>query len=119
MQQLEYICDRLSIMVDGQLQCVGTIEHLRDKFGQGMVMKIQLAASEKDRNIEVQPVMTALFPDSRLIYCHQGLLSFEMTQKRPWSEVFSSVDLLLQGFQCEYVLVSEATLEEVYMAFAK
>ncbi|KAL3215433.1 hypothetical protein MRX96_034145 [Rhipicephalus microplus] len=103
----------------GQLQCVGTIEHLRDKFGQGMVMKIQLAASEIDRNIEVQPVMTALFPDSRLIYYHQGLLSFEMTEKRPWSEVFSNVELLMQGFQCEYLLVSEATLEEVYMAFAK
>ncbi|XP_075743957.1 phospholipid-transporting ATPase ABCA3-like [Rhipicephalus microplus] len=71
MQQLEFTCDRLAIMVDGQLQCVGTIEHLRDKFGQGMVMKIQLAASEIDRNIEVQPVMTALFPDSRLIYYHQ------------------------------------------------
>ncbi|XP_037513399.2 phospholipid-transporting ATPase ABCA3-like [Rhipicephalus sanguineus] len=119
MQQLEFTCDRLAIMVDGQLQCVGTIEHLRDKFGQGMVMKIQLAASEIDRNIEVQPVMTALFPDSRMICYHQGLLSFEMTEKRPWSEVFSSVDLLMQGFQCEYVLVSEATLEEVYMAFAK
>lgn len=119
MQQLEYTCDRLAIMVDGQLQCIGTIEHLRGKFGQGMVMKIQLAASEKDRHIEVQPVMTALFPDSRMIFSHQGLLSFEICEKRPWSEVFSSVDLLMQGFRCEYVLVSEATLEEVYMAFAK
>ncbi|XP_065291704.2 phospholipid-transporting ATPase ABCA3-like [Dermacentor albipictus] len=68
MQQLECTCDRLVIMVDGQLQCIGTIEHLRDKFGKGMVIKIQLAPSEKDRNIEVQPVMTALFPDSRMLY---------------------------------------------------
>ncbi|XP_077563135.1 phospholipid-transporting ATPase ABCA3-like isoform X2 [Haemaphysalis longicornis] len=119
MRQLELMCKRLAIIVDGHLQCIGTIDHLREKFGQGMTVKIQLSGPEKERVLEVQPVMTALFPDSRLIYYHRGLLSFEMYEKRPWSEVFSSISLLLQGFRCDYVLVSETMLEDIYLAFSK
>ncbi|KAH9368583.1 hypothetical protein HPB48_009819 [Haemaphysalis longicornis] len=71
MRQLELMCKRLAIIVDGHLQCIGTIDHLREKFGQGMTVKIQLSGPEKERVLEVQPVMTALFPDSRLIYYHR------------------------------------------------
>ncbi|XP_077509926.1 phospholipid-transporting ATPase ABCA3-like isoform X2 [Amblyomma americanum] len=80
MQQLELMCDRLAILVDGQVQCMGTIEHLREKFGEGMMMKIQLDETEKQRGLEVQSVMRALFPECRVIYYHQSTLSTGICQ---------------------------------------
>ncbi|XP_037555588.2 phospholipid-transporting ATPase ABCA3 [Dermacentor silvarum] len=35
MDECEFSCDRLTIMVSGQMMCLGTLQHLREKFGQG------------------------------------------------------------------------------------
>jgi ABC-type multidrug transport system ATPase subunit len=35
MQEAENLCDRIAIMVNGQLYCIGTPQELREKFGEG------------------------------------------------------------------------------------
>jgi len=35
MEECEALCARIGIMVDGRLRCLGTPQHIKNKFGQG------------------------------------------------------------------------------------
>jgi ATP-binding cassette subfamily A (ABC1) protein 3 len=42
MDEIEVLCSRLGIMVNGQLQCLGSVEYLRSKFAQGYTLVLRL-----------------------------------------------------------------------------
>lgn len=35
MEEAQALCTRIGIMVNGQLQCLGSSQHLKNKFGSG------------------------------------------------------------------------------------
>lgn len=41
MEEVEYLCDHLGIMDNGQLIEMGTVEELRQRHGEGLVMRQQ------------------------------------------------------------------------------
>lgn len=45
MEECEVLCSRLTIMVNGQLKCIGTTQHLRARFGQGFSLVVQMNRS--------------------------------------------------------------------------
>lgn len=40
MDECEYLCNRLAIMVDGTIRCIGPIQNLKNTFGLGFVIHI-------------------------------------------------------------------------------
>ena len=42
MAECEALCSRLGIMVNGSLQCLGTPQQLKTRYGQGYRLKIRL-----------------------------------------------------------------------------
>lgn len=42
MEEADTLCDRISILADGNLQCVGTSGHLKNKFGEGFKLSLRL-----------------------------------------------------------------------------
>lgn len=42
MQECEILCDRLTILVKGDMKCIGTKEHLKKKFAEGYSLKVRL-----------------------------------------------------------------------------
>jgi len=46
MEEAEALCGRLAIMVNGQFECMGNVQHLKSKYGKGYTMIV------KTRNIE-------------------------------------------------------------------
>lgn len=42
MDECEALCDRLGIMVDGQMKCLGNIQYLKKKYGQGFTVMVKL-----------------------------------------------------------------------------
>ena len=42
MEECEALCTRLGIMVGGYMRCLGSITHLRDRFGQGFQLEAKL-----------------------------------------------------------------------------
>ncbi|KAK2111962.1 ATP-binding cassette sub- A member 5 [Saguinus oedipus] len=65
MEEAEAVCDRVAIMVSGQLRCIGTVQHLKSKYGKGYFLEIKL----KDwvENLEVdrlQREIKYIFPNA-------------------------------------------------------
>ncbi|QDZ20369.1 P-loop-containing nucleoside triphosphate hydrolase [Chloropicon primus] len=49
MDEAELLCTRLGIMVNGRLQCVGTSDHLKEKFGRGYILLLNFSQDNKGR----------------------------------------------------------------------
>uniref|UniRef100_A0A8C3KFM0 ABC transporter domain-containing protein n=1 Tax=Calidris pygmaea TaxID=425635 RepID=A0A8C3KFM0_9CHAR len=46
MEEAEAVCDRVAIMVSGQLRCIGSIQYLKNKFGKGYLLEIKVKDPE-------------------------------------------------------------------------
>lgn len=42
MEECEVLCTRLTILVNGQLRCIGTTQHLKARFADGFLLMLQL-----------------------------------------------------------------------------
>ena len=41
MEEAEALCTRMAIMVNGEFRCLGTVQHLKDKYGSGLEIEIK------------------------------------------------------------------------------
>ncbi|KAF4528687.1 hypothetical protein B566_EDAN015499 [Ephemera danica] len=133
MDECEALCDRLGIMVSGQLRCLGPTAHLKQKFGQGFTVMVKVrtaswtatpehlkATSQALQKLEEQ-IKDRLHPCT-LRDQHQGLLHYHVTDpKKRWSELFAAMEeLKLQHAEIlEDYTISETTLEQVFLSFAR
>ena len=44
MEECEALCTRLVIMVNGQFKCIGSIQHLKSRFGQGYTIMMKVSS---------------------------------------------------------------------------
>ena len=52
MEECEALCSRLAIMVNGQFQCIGGVQHLKNKFALGYSLQIKLNQLESGLGFE-------------------------------------------------------------------
>lgn len=71
MDECELACDRIGIMVDGQFQCLGSLQRLKDRFGKGYALSIKLLEGKPFNLAVVQAAVALAFPGSVLRGHHQ------------------------------------------------
>ncbi|XP_075530457.1 phospholipid-transporting ATPase ABCA3-like [Dermacentor variabilis] len=119
MDECEFSCDRLTIMVGGQMVCLGTLQHLREKFGQGYRLQFLLKHTAAADAPRLDEAVRQLFAGIELDESHQNLLGYHLSERIPWSVLFTKVAQLQKNFQLEHTLVGEKTLEDIFLIFAK
>jgi len=123
MEECETLCSRIAIMVNGQFKCLGPTQHLRSKFGQGFTVVVKLRRDLAEDQAYVfhraavhhgaHAVSAASgFPSRPVALSHHGhvcslvtLISCDGTGKS---------ELNLEDY-----LVSDTTLEQIFLAFAR
>uniref|UniRef100_A0A8C4PSS6 ABC transporter domain-containing protein n=1 Tax=Equus asinus asinus TaxID=83772 RepID=A0A8C4PSS6_EQUAS len=60
--EAEAICDRVAIMVSGRLRCVGSIQHLKSKFGKDYILELKVKESSQVTLVHVE--ILKLFPQA-------------------------------------------------------
>ncbi|XP_065294931.1 phospholipid-transporting ATPase ABCA3-like isoform X2 [Dermacentor albipictus] len=119
MEECELSCDRLTIMVNGQMMCLGTLQHLREKFGQGYRVEFFLEPTVAVDGVKLMQAVHELFPGIQLKDVQKNLLSYHLMERIPWSELFTKVAHLQKTFPLEHALVGENTLQDIFLNFAK
>uniref|UniRef100_A0A4W5N7S5 ABC transporter domain-containing protein n=1 Tax=Hucho hucho TaxID=62062 RepID=A0A4W5N7S5_9TELE len=123
MEEAEAVCDRVAIMVSGQLRCIGSIQHLKGKYGRGYSLEVKL----REELTGLQQV-ALLHKEIRRIFPHaarQESFATLMVYKIPMEDVkslaksFSQLESAKQAFNFEEYNFSQSTLEQVFMEFAK
>ena len=123
MEECEALCTRLAIMVNGQFKCLGSTQHLKNKFGEGFTLIVKVGHTGDGDVPNTKPVMTFIertFPGSVLKDVHQGLLHYHVTNANvPWASLFGSMERAKVTYNIEDYSISQTTLEQVFINFAR
>ncbi|XP_053776569.1 retinal-specific phospholipid-transporting ATPase ABCA4 isoform X2 [Desmodus rotundus] len=121
MEECEALCTRLAIMVKGTFQCLGTIQHLKYKFGDGYIVTMKIKSPKDDLLPDLNPVeqfFQGNFPGSVQRERHYNMLQFQVPSSslaRIFRLLISHKDSLL----IEEYSVTQTTLDQVFVNFAK
>ncbi|XP_030778416.1 ATP-binding cassette sub-family A member 5 isoform X1 [Rhinopithecus roxellana] len=122
MEEAEAVCDRVAIMVSGQLRCIGTVQHLKSKFGKGYFLEIKL----KDwiENLEVdrlQREIQYIFPNASRQESFSSILAYKIPKEdvQSLSQSFFKLEEAKHAFAIEEYSFSQATLEQVFVELTK
>lgn len=124
MEECEALCQRISIMVNGSFRCLGSTQHLKSKFGEGFTVIIKMGQEQAASSNAVSTIsnaMLAKFPGNCVLRdSHQALLHFHVTDTSlRWSQLFETLETLKQELSFEDYIVSDTTLEQIFLAFAR
>ncbi|XP_015279544.1 PREDICTED: ATP-binding cassette sub-family A member 12 [Gekko japonicus] len=65
MEECEALCTRLAIMVNGRFQCLGSLQHIKSRFGKGFTVKMHLN-NGSDSVEKLTQFMQSSFPSTHL-----------------------------------------------------
>ncbi|CAN9506482.1 unnamed protein product [Ophioblennius macclurei] len=121
MEECEALCTRLAIMVNGSFKCLGTIQHLKYKFGDGYVVTMKIKAAKPGCAPDLNPAeafMETTFPGCIQREKHHNTLQYKISSPslaRIFQMVLANKDML----NIEDYTVSQTTLDQVFVNFAK
>ncbi|RMB95284.1 hypothetical protein DUI87_28271 [Hirundo rustica rustica] len=105
MEEAEAVCDRVAILVSGQLRCIGSIQYLKNKFGKGYLLEIKVTDPESADVLHAE--ILKIFPGAARQERFPSLLVYKIPMKDalPLSQSFSKLeegihDLLLHSSDC-------------------
>ena len=123
MEECEALCTRLAIMVNGQYKCLGSPQHLKGKFGEGYTLLARVGPKDEHSIPDPQPLMNYIeqrFPGCILKDIHQGMVNYHITDTNlHWAAIFGTMEKAKHTFNIEDYSVSQTTLEQVFINFAR
>ena len=128
MDETEALCSKIGIMVNGELKCLGNLQHLKSRYGDGytLIAKIPLINNDQHRQTEqinqfVSFVLTT-FNDKRSILKENrdGFINVHISDNstKALSKIFSLVETVKAKYSIEYYVVTQTKLEQIFLNFA-
>uniref|UniRef100_A0A673HWH5 P-type phospholipid transporter n=1 Tax=Sinocyclocheilus rhinocerous TaxID=307959 RepID=A0A673HWH5_9TELE len=119
MEECEALCTRMAIMVNGRFRCLGSVQHLKNKFGDGYTIILRVAGADP----QLEPVMEFIeqeLPGSTLKEKHRNMLQYQLPSSlTSLSRIFSLLSKNKEQLHIEDYSVSQTTLDQVFVNFAK
>ncbi|XP_052759277.1 phospholipid-transporting ATPase ABCA3-like [Galleria mellonella] len=127
MEECEALCSRLTIMVNGGFRCIGTPQHLKNKFSEGFTLIIKLKIDDSVdlsvRRIAVDTLkqfVNSNFKNPKLMEEYQGLLTYYLPDSSlAWSRMFGIIENAKRELNIEDYSISQTTLEQIFLQFTK
>lgn len=117
MEEASVLCDRLGIFVDGELVCIGSPKELTSRYGGFFVFTITV--KEGNHHL-IGPFVRDMCPSCRLTYSVAGTEKYEFpTKEITLDRVFDTMQNKSKHLNVIDWGISNATLEEVFIKFAK
>ncbi|KAL2089101.1 hypothetical protein ACEWY4_016000 [Coilia grayii] len=119
MEECEALCTRMAIMVNGRFRCLGSVQHLKNRFGDGYTIVLRVGGTEP----QLPPVMDFIqseFPGAHLKEKHRNMLQYQLPSalsSLAW--IFSTLAKHKLRLCIEDYSVSQTTLDQVFVNFAK
>uniref|UniRef100_A0A3Q1I3G1 ATP-binding cassette sub-family A member 2 n=1 Tax=Anabas testudineus TaxID=64144 RepID=A0A3Q1I3G1_ANATE len=118
MEECEALCTRLGIMVNGRFKCLGSIQHLKNRFGDGYMITVRTKSSSNVK--EVVRFFNRNFPEAVLKERHHTKVQYQLKSERiSLAQVFSKMEQVVEVLGLEDYSVSQTTLDNVFVNFAK
>ncbi|KAL6100670.1 abca12 [Pungitius sinensis] len=118
MEECEALCSRLAIMVKGQFRCLGSLQHIKNRFGSGFTVKMYLANASCDAEA-ITCFMRDRFHSTYLKDQHSNMVEYHVpTAPGGVADIFDKLESNKNALQIKHFSVSQTTLDEVFINFA-
>uniref|UniRef100_A0A673CYV6 P-type phospholipid transporter n=1 Tax=Sphaeramia orbicularis TaxID=375764 RepID=A0A673CYV6_9TELE len=119
MEECEALCTRMAIMVNGRFKCLGSIQHLKNRFGDGYTVIVRVGGSPPILK-PVEDFVEQTFPGSVLKEKHHNTLQYQLPYTQSaLAHIFSQFTIHQQRLNVEDYSVSQTTLDQVFVNFAR
>uniref|UniRef100_A0A8C2TPX5 ATP binding cassette subfamily A member 12 n=1 Tax=Coturnix japonica TaxID=93934 RepID=A0A8C2TPX5_COTJA len=119
MEECEALCTRLAIMVNGSFQCIGSLQHIKSRFGRGFTVKMHLNGNTVSTEALTE-FMKSHFPNTCLKDRHFNMVEYHVPVSAGGvANIFDLLEASKEAFKIRHFSVSQTTLEEVFIDFAK
>uniref|UniRef100_A0A8C3II77 P-type phospholipid transporter n=1 Tax=Chrysemys picta bellii TaxID=8478 RepID=A0A8C3II77_CHRPI len=119
MEECEALCTRMAIMVNGRFRCLGSVQHLKNRFGDGYTIVVRIAGANPNLK-PVQEFFGLAFPGSVLKEKHRNMLQYQLpSSPSSLARIFSILSQNKKRLHIEDYSVSQTTLDQVFVNFAK
>lgn len=120
MEECEALCTRIAIMTNGEFRCLGSAQHLKNKFSKGFNLTIKMKRDDESELFQINTRIHELFPTVQLKEKYLDLITFNVsTEKLKWSEVFAVMSRLKAENVVNDFTVTQMSLEQVFLHFTK
>jgi ATP-binding cassette, subfamily A (ABC1), member 3 len=126
MEECEALCQRIGIMVSGELKCVGSSQHLRHRFGNGYQLDARLR-SERDQQENDLAMETLIhyvqetFKGAEIVEEQSQSIKFRLKKDLGCSlgEAFDRLEKESKRLSISEYSLSEVSLEQIFIYFAR
>lgn len=123
MDEAEALSTKLAIMTNGTIKCLGTIQHLNNKYGLGYILEIKWNENSTSLNVEViENLILKLFPNMTIRETQNNRIKANVPQTdvKSLGSIFST----LEEWKTTYEDIQEygfcqSSIEQVFIEFAK
>uniref|UniRef100_A0A336LUW2 CSON001511 protein n=1 Tax=Culicoides sonorensis TaxID=179676 RepID=A0A336LUW2_CULSO len=118
-EEAEYLCTRVAIMVNGEFKCLGSSQHLKNKFSQGYIITIK---GSDNQLILIKEWMQDRFPGARLKETYQSQVTYHIPARNlKWYDVFQILETAKADTRIpiDDYSIGQTSLEQVYLSFIK
>lgn len=125
MEECEALCNRLIIMVHGQLTCLGSPIYLKQKYGDGYIVqfKLKLAKNEsfnqmlQKLDFAIKKYFTNCYQDAK----HNNSVTYKLLSNIKLSEIFGKIEKLKTILMdiIEDYSISQTSLEQIFLSFVR
>ena len=112
--------DRVGIMVQGRLGCLGTPGHLLSKYSEGYVCTVSMARGFSVEE-SVLPLLREQCPDLQIVhYPSEEYVSVHLGKKEsfPLMQLWKALEKLKRGEEVAYFTCGQSNLENVFLRFS-
>ncbi|NXX32214.1 ABCA9 protein, partial [Nicator chloris] len=116
MEEAEAVCDRVAILVSGQLRCIGSIQYLKNKFGKGYLLEIKVKDPGSADVLHAE--ILKIFPGAARQERFPSLLVYKVPMKDalPLSQSFSKLEEAKRSCSLEEYSFSLNTLTQAALS---
>uniref|UniRef100_A0A3B3Z6U0 ABC transporter domain-containing protein n=1 Tax=Periophthalmus magnuspinnatus TaxID=409849 RepID=A0A3B3Z6U0_9GOBI len=113
MEECEALCTRLAIMVNGQFKCLGSIQHLKNRFGDGYTLIVRVGGAPPALG-PVEDFVSQTFPGSVLKEKHHNTLQYQLPHTPgALANIFGQLTVHQHRLAVDDYSVSQTTLDQV------
>lgn len=116
LEEAELLCNRVGILVNGRLRCLGSVQHLKNKYRSGLKFEARLAAPGGEE--AVVAALRELCPagsDPKLTEAHDVRMRVDLPDGCHAAAVFRALEAKKEELGIADYALSQPTLEQVFI----
>ncbi|KAF7990497.1 hypothetical protein HCN44_000302 [Aphidius gifuensis] len=121
MEECEALCNRLVIMVNGKLVCVGAVQELKQRFGAGYNIHVKMSPASSVEDVQhIKETIESTIRCQKMDE-NSGFLGYHVTDPgATWTVMYRMMNTLKNNYNCiEDFAVLSSTLEQLFIQFAR